>query len=142
LLQKVSQFLRLARIDQVHRSTKRGVFDAFVVRKIELIGESWLLYVPLQPGPTGKSMLTRYGQLRVAKTQGRAKDFSVSRMSEARMELANLLGSVRKARSVLPHQVTGLVLEMVEVWIGGETSYRHNELPFVLPEVRNAMGRK
>src|SRR5437763_1145592 len=57
-------------------------------------------------------------------------------MSETGMELANLLGCVGKTRGVLLEQVAGLVLEVVQVGVGREASYRHNELPFVCPGVR------
>ena len=42
---------------------------------------------------------------------------------------------------MLLEQVLGLILEVVEVGIGWEASYRHDELPFVCP--RSALtGRK
>jgi hypothetical protein len=42
---------------------------------------------------------------------------------------------------MLLEQVPGLILEVIEVGIRREASYRHNELPFVCP--RSAlMGRK
>src|SRR5437868_12849281 len=52
------------------------------------------------------------------------------------MELAKLLRRVGETRGVLLEQVAGLVLEMVEVGIRREASYRHNELPFACPAVR------
>jgi len=71
--------------------------------------------------------------LRVVQTKGRTEDVGVGSMAETRMELSDLLGSVWKTRGVFSEQIFGLMLEMIEVWIGGEASYRHNELPFVCP---------
>jgi hypothetical protein len=37
---------------------------------------------------------------------------------------------------VFSEQIAGLIPEMVQVGVGWEASYRHNELPFVCPGVR------
>ena len=60
---------------------------------------------------------------------------------EARMKFPDSLRCTRVARGMFFQQVFGLVLEVIEVGVGWEASYRHGELPFKRP--RSAFtGRK
>jgi hypothetical protein len=57
------------------------------------------------------------------------------------MKFSESLGSLGRASSVFLQQIFRLIFEVIEVWIRGQASYWHNELPFVCP--RSAMvGRK
>src|ERR1700690_713369 len=49
------------------------------------------------------------------------------------MKFPGPLGGSQVAGRVVAQQVFGLILQMIEVGIGGEASYRHDELPFVGP---------
>ena len=69
------------------------------------------------------------------------EDFSVRGAAEMRVEFPQALGHAWSACSMLLEQVLGLILEMVEVGIRWEASYRHDELPFVRPKSA-FMGRK
>jgi UDP-N-acetylmuramoyl-L-alanyl-D-glutamate--2,6-diaminopimelate ligase len=63
-------------------------------------------------------------------------DFIIRRVKEARMKLANALRHIRGARLALAHQIFGLMFEVVEIRVGWESLYRHDELPFARPCVR------
>jgi len=57
------------------------------------------------------------------------------------MKFPDALGRSCIAGGMFLQQVFGLILQMIEVGIGGEASYRHGELPFRVP--RSALtGRK
>jgi hypothetical protein len=107
-----------------------------IVAKVEAIGEGWMFDVALQSCPAGEAVLPGDGKLRVAVAKGCAEDFGVWGVSETGMELANLLRCVGETRGVFSEQIAGLIPEMVQVGVGWEASYRHNELPFVCPGVR------
>jgi hypothetical protein len=49
------------------------------------------------------------------------------------MELADHLRRAQAVGGMSLDEVFGLVLQLVEVGIGWEDSYRHDELPFVCP---------
>lgn len=69
----------------------------------------------------------------IAELQPGMEDFCVSRMMEARMKFADALRYLRRVGGMSFQQVLGLMLEVIEIGIGRERSYRHDELPFVRP---------
>jgi len=57
------------------------------------------------------------------------------------MKFSDPLSCSRIARSMIPEQVFGLILQMNEARVRWKASYRHGELPFLRP--RSALtGRK
>jgi hypothetical protein len=61
------------------------------------------------------------------------ENFSVRSAVESGMKFPDALGCFRIARGMALEQVFGLMLEMIEIGIGREALYRHNELPFGRP---------
>jgi hypothetical protein len=107
-----------------------------MMRQMQLIGERWFFKMDFQSRPAGKSILASDCELGIAKAQMGDKDFSVRGPAETRVEFPDALGHAWSGGAVLLEQVLRLILEMIEVRIGWEASYRHDELPFVCPRVR------
>ena len=124
-LEPGAETLRVAGVDQIDGVTEDGVLDAFVMRQVEAVGERGLLNVTLEARPAGIAALAGDGELRVAEREFRVVNFRVARVAEAGMELADALSRVRGARGMGAQQGFGLMLEVVEVGIGRESSYRH-----------------
>jgi hypothetical protein len=133
LLEPCAQALLVAGIDEIDGAAKDGVFDAFVVRQIETVGERGLFNVALEAGPTRESALAGDGELGVTEQETGVMDFCVGGVKESGMKLADELHGVGHARGMVAHQVFGLVLEVIEIRVGREFSYRHDELPFARP---------
>ena len=136
---QANEFARFA--EKIDRATEYRILDAFMMRQIEAVDESWLLDVPLQPRPAVEPRFACDGELGIAELQVRTEDFGVGRMMESGMKLPDALRYLRRARSMSSQQVLRLMFEVIEIGIGREWSYRHDELPFVRP--RSALtGRK
>ncbi len=86
-----------------------------------------------QPRPAEKSVFARDGELRATETQGGAEDCGVSGSAEAGKKFPDSLGHGGVVRGVSADQIFRLIFEVVEIRIGRERSYRHDELPFVCP---------
>src|SRR5580700_4067496 len=131
----------VAGINEIYGAAKNRVFDSFMVREIQLIGERRLFDVLLKSRPALKTSLTSDSELCVTELQRRDKNFSVRGATETWMKFPDALGRSGVACGMFLQQVFGLMLEMIEVGIRGEASYGHAELPFIGP--RSAFtGRK
>jgi hypothetical protein len=103
------------------------------MRQVQPICSDWLLNAPFQACPAEKAVLAGNGKLRIAELELGGKDGFVGKALKARMEFANELRRSQRAKGVGLPQVFGLLFEVVEVGMGRELSYRHDELPFVCP---------
>jgi hypothetical protein len=81
----------VAGIEKLHATAKYGVFNALMVRSIQLVGEHGPLDVPLQPCPTRKPGLARNGELRVTEAQVRLEDLGIGCTGETRMKFSDSL---------------------------------------------------
>jgi hypothetical protein len=133
LMQVGPQTSRVTCIEEFDGAAKCSIFNPLLVRQIQLIGERWFFNVPLQPRPARKSIFAGNGKLRITETELGVEDFSVRGPAETWVEFPDALGYPRSAGGTLFQQVLGLMLEMIEVRIRWEASYRHDELPFVCP---------
>src|ERR1700733_9599445 len=97
------------------------VFNSFLVRQIELIGQSRLFNMPFQPRPTQEAGLASNSELGVAELKLRVKNIGVRSPTEPRMELPNALGRCRIAGGMFLQQIFRLILEMIEIGMGWET---------------------
>jgi hypothetical protein len=87
------------------------------------------LDLSLQPGPTGKTILTRDDKLRSSESEARCLDFVDGRCPEPRMIRLNAPERLGVSGFVALEEVFGLILELVEVgtvWQWG----RHHEHSF------------
>ncbi len=141
ILQQPSQPDRIARIQQIHGTTKRRILNPLVMRQVDPIRQRRPLHMPLQPSPARKPMRSSNRKLRVAQTKARIKDLRIRATFEARMKLANHLSALRQTRRMLLQQIFSLMFQMIEIPLRRENEYRHNELPFARPGPL-AMGRK
>src|SRR5574337_2006721 len=89
-------------IEKFHATAKYGVFNPFVVRQIQLVGEGGLFNASLQSCPTRKSALARNGELRVTETKVGIEDFGIGCRGEAWMKFAEPLGRSSIARGMIP----------------------------------------
>ena len=128
-----TQTHHIASIEKFDGSSKCSVFNAFVVRQIEPVGERRLFNMPLQSRPTGKPVLPSDSELRVAQIEVGGEDLRVRRFRPARVKLPDPLRHRRTTGRVALQQIFRLILEMFEIGTAREASYRHDELPFVRP---------
>jgi hypothetical protein len=128
-----SQTFCIAGVEQLDRMAKYGVFNSFVMRKVQLIARFGLLNAPLQFRPAQKSTLSRNRELRIAQSQMRAEYFGIRGFGPARMKLADSLCYGKVVRGVRLQHVLRLVLEVLQARFFRKRSYGHNELPFVRP---------
>src|ERR1700756_5893237 len=126
-LEMHSQTLCIAGVEKFDRTAKYGIFDSFVMRKVELIARFGLLNAPLHFRPARKSALTRNRDLRVTQTQMRGEYFGIRSFGPARMKLTDSLGHGRIVRGVTFQHVLRLVLEMLQARLFGKRFYGHNE---------------
>jgi hypothetical protein len=133
LLEVRSQTFCIAGVEQLDRTAKCGVFNSFVMWKVELITRFGLLNATLQFHPARKSTLTRNRELRIAQSQMRDEYFVIRSVGPARVKLADSLGYGRVMRGVPRQDILRLVLEVLQARLFGKGSYGHNELPFVRP---------
>ncbi len=63
LLEMTSQPVSITCVEKIDRAAKCRILDALMMRQIQTVGESWLVDMPLQPGPAGKSRFARDGEL-------------------------------------------------------------------------------
>src|ERR1700730_7254377 len=141
LFQISAQTNRVPCIEQFHGPAKCCILNSLLMRQIQSIGKRRFFIVPFQPRPARKSILASDRKLRVTEAERGVEDFRVRGPTKMRVKFPDPLGSVGRVSGVVFQQVFRLILEMIEVRIRWEASYRHGELPFVRP--RSAlMGRK
>src|SRR5262245_62067844 len=137
LLEELTQTFNVTRIEQIHSSSKRHVFNTLMVLDLKIVCGGWLLDMSLQSRPARKPALPRNRQLRVAQPQLCFEDLVIGGFLKLRMELPEPLRDLRIARRMRHEQILRLILEMVEIRVRWKTFNRHDELPFFkTPDVR------
>ena len=128
-----AQPLDISGVEKVDRPPECRVRNSLLVRHVQAIGGCRSFNSSFQSPPTREPTFACNGELRVGDPEGRGKDVMVTGLAEARVKLPDPLGGIRAAASVFSQQVFGLMFEMIEIGMGWEGSYGHNELPFLRP---------
>lgn len=113
----ILQALCVAGIEKVHSAAEGPIFNSFMVRQMQLVGERWFLNMLFQPRPTRKSILARNHQSRVAPMDGGSEHLGVRGSGEAREKFPHPLSDLLTPRSVIPKQILRLRAQMLEVRI-------------------------
>src|SRR4249919_2263068 len=87
----------------------------------------------LESSPAAKAVLSRNRELSIRQLEAGFEDGLIGRLSKPRMKFPNALCRSPIAGSMAFHEILGLVFQVLEVWLGREAFYRHDELPFVCP---------
>ncbi len=111
----------VARIKQFHRPAKSRVFNAFVMRQLQLICESRFFDMPLQSWPAREAVFPGDRNLRIAQAQSGSKDFRIRGFLETRMELPDALRRSRISPRMLLEQVFRLIFQVNEAGIFWES---------------------
>jgi hypothetical protein len=83
------------------------------------------LDVGLQPGPTGKTILSRNNELRSTESEARCLDFVRGGSRKPRMIRLNAAERLRVSGLVALEKVFGLILELVEVRTVWQWGWHH-----------------
>ncbi len=91
LLQITTQSGHVPCVNKTHGTAKNRVFDSFVMRHIQLIGQRRFFNMPFQSCPALKTRFTSDGELRIAELQVSPEDFGIRGAMESRMKFPDAL---------------------------------------------------
>lgn len=101
-------------VEEIYCTPEAQILDAFVVRKVQAIGEGRVFEMTLQSAPVGEAALARDGELGIGEGASGGEDFRVRGRAESGVELTKPLGGTRDFRGVLVEQIAGFTLEVRE----------------------------